>query len=55
VNADVAEAYAVGQVVADAVKATGGFNNAKIIAYLHSGSRSRRCSAVPSSTPRENP
>ncbi len=37
VNSDVAEAYAVGQVVADAVKATGGFNNAKIIAYLHSG------------------
>ena len=37
VNADVAEAYAVGQVVADAVKATKGFNNAKIIAYLHSG------------------
>jgi branched-chain amino acid transport system substrate-binding protein len=37
VNADVAEAYAVGQVVAAAVKATGGFNNAKIIAYLHSG------------------
>jgi branched-chain amino acid transport system substrate-binding protein len=37
VNSDVAEAYAVGQVVADAVKATGGFNNTKIIAYLHSG------------------
>jgi branched-chain amino acid transport system substrate-binding protein len=37
VNSDVAEAYAVGQVVADAVKATGGFDNAKIIAYLHSG------------------
>ncbi len=37
VNSDVAEAYAVGQVVADAVKATGGFNNAKIISYLHSG------------------
>jgi branched-chain amino acid transport system substrate-binding protein len=37
VNSDVAEAYAVGQVVADAVKATGGFNNAKIITYLHSG------------------
>ena len=37
VNADVAEAYGVGQVVAAAVKATGGFNNAKIIKYLHSG------------------
>ncbi|MFI5036347.1 MAG: ABC transporter substrate-binding protein [Acidimicrobiales bacterium] len=37
VNADVAEAYAVGQVVAAAVKATGGFDNAKIIRYLHSG------------------
>ena len=37
VNADVAEAYAVGQVVAQAVKATKGFDNAKIITYLHSG------------------
>jgi branched-chain amino acid transport system substrate-binding protein len=37
VNADVAEAYGVGQVIAAAVKATGGFNNAKIIKYLHSG------------------
>ena len=37
VNGDVAEAYAVGQVAAAAVRATGGFNNAKIIKYLHSG------------------
>jgi branched-chain amino acid transport system substrate-binding protein len=37
INADVAEGYAVGQVVAQAVKATGGFDNAKIISYLHSG------------------
>ncbi len=37
VNADVAEAYSVGQVAAQAVKATGGTDNAKIIAYLHSG------------------
>ncbi|HUZ19126.1 MAG TPA: amino acid ABC transporter substrate-binding protein [Acidimicrobiales bacterium] len=37
VNSDVAEAYAVGQVVAQAVVATGGFNNQKIITYLHSG------------------
>ena len=37
VNADIAEAYSVGQVMAQAVKATGGFNNSKIIAYLHSG------------------
>ena len=37
VNADVAEAYSVGQVVAQAVKATGGTANAKIITYLHSG------------------
>jgi branched-chain amino acid transport system substrate-binding protein len=37
VNADVAEAYAVGQVITAAVKATGGFNNTKIIKYLHSG------------------
>jgi branched-chain amino acid transport system substrate-binding protein len=37
VNADVAEAYSVGQVITAAVKATGGFSNAKIISYLHSG------------------
>jgi len=35
VNADVAEAYSVGQVVAQAVAATGGTDNAKIISYLH--------------------
>ena len=37
VNADVAEAYSVGQVMAQAVNATKGFDNSKIIAYLHSG------------------
>jgi branched-chain amino acid transport system substrate-binding protein len=37
VNADVAEAYSVGQVVAQAVVATGGTDNAKIISYLHGG------------------
>jgi branched-chain amino acid transport system substrate-binding protein len=37
VNADVAEAYAVGQVAQQAVTATGGTDNAKIISYLHSG------------------
>jgi branched-chain amino acid transport system substrate-binding protein len=37
VNADVAEAYSVGQVMAQAVAATGGINNSKIITYLHSG------------------
>jgi branched-chain amino acid transport system substrate-binding protein len=37
VNADVAEAYSVGQVMAQAVTATGGTDNAKIISYLHSG------------------
>ena len=37
VNSDVAEAYSVGQVVAQAVAGTGGFDNQKIIAYLHSG------------------
>ncbi len=37
VNSDVAEAYSVGQVVAQAVEATHSLNNAKIIAYLHSG------------------
>ena len=37
INADVAEAYAVGQVAAQAVTATKGTSNAKIISYLHSG------------------
>lgn len=34
-SGDVAEGYAVGQVTADAVKATGGLDNSKIISYLH--------------------
>jgi branched-chain amino acid transport system substrate-binding protein len=37
VNADIAEAYSVGQVAEQAIIATGGTDNAKIIAYLHSG------------------
>jgi branched-chain amino acid transport system substrate-binding protein len=37
VNADVAEGYSTGQVLAQAVKATHGFNQAKIIKYLKSG------------------
>jgi len=37
INADVAEAYSVGQVAAQAVTATKGTDNAKIISYLHSG------------------
>jgi branched-chain amino acid transport system substrate-binding protein len=37
VNADVAEAYSVGQVTQQAITATGGTDNAKIISYLHSG------------------
>jgi branched-chain amino acid transport system substrate-binding protein len=37
INSDVAEGYGVGQVAAQAVKATGGTNQAKIISYLHSG------------------
>jgi branched-chain amino acid transport system substrate-binding protein len=37
VNADVAEAYSVGQVVAQAVSATGSTDNSRIISYLHSG------------------
>jgi branched-chain amino acid transport system substrate-binding protein len=37
VNADVAEAYAVGQVLAQAVQATHGFDQQKIIAYLKGG------------------
>ncbi len=36
VNADIAEAYAVGQVLAQAVQATHSLDQAKIIAYLHS-------------------
>jgi branched-chain amino acid transport system substrate-binding protein len=37
VNADIAEAYSVGQVAEQAVTATGGTDNSKIISYLHSG------------------
>ena len=37
VNSDVAEGYSVGQVTAAAITATGGTDNAKIIAYLHGG------------------
>jgi branched-chain amino acid transport system substrate-binding protein len=37
VNADVAEAYSVGQVMEQAIIATKGTNNAAIIKYLHSG------------------
>ena len=37
VNADVAEAYSVGQAVAQAVAATHSLDNAKIISYLHTG------------------
>jgi branched-chain amino acid transport system substrate-binding protein len=37
VNADVAEAYSVGQVLAQAVQATHGFNQQKILSYLKSG------------------
>jgi branched-chain amino acid transport system substrate-binding protein len=37
VISDIAEAYSVGQVVTQAVQHVGSFNNAKIIAYLHSG------------------
>jgi branched-chain amino acid transport system substrate-binding protein len=37
VNADVAEAYSVGQVVQQAITANSSVDNAKIISYLHSG------------------
>ncbi len=37
VNADVAEAYSVGQVITQAVQATHSLDNTKILAYLHSG------------------
>jgi len=35
INADVAEAFSVGEVAADAITATGGTDNAKIMKYLH--------------------
>jgi branched-chain amino acid transport system substrate-binding protein len=38
VNADVAEAYSVGQIAAQAITATGGTDNKKIIDYLHGAS-----------------
>jgi branched-chain amino acid transport system substrate-binding protein len=37
VSSDVAQAYSVGQVVQEAVEATRSLDNAKLIAYLHSG------------------
>jgi branched-chain amino acid transport system substrate-binding protein len=37
VNADVAEAYAVGQVIAQAVQSTHSLSNSKLVSYLHSG------------------
>ena len=37
INADVAEAFSVGEVAAYAITATKGTNQAKIIKYLHSG------------------
>jgi len=37
INADVAEAYSVGQIMAQAVTGTHSTDNAKIIAFLHSG------------------
>jgi branched-chain amino acid transport system substrate-binding protein len=37
INADVAEAYSVGQVIAQAVAADKSLDNQKIISYLHSG------------------
>jgi branched-chain amino acid transport system substrate-binding protein len=37
INSDVAEGYSVGQVAAQAIHATGGTDQAKIIQYLHSG------------------
>ncbi|HEY6493960.1 MAG TPA: amino acid ABC transporter substrate-binding protein [Trebonia sp.] len=37
VNADIAEAYSVGQVIDQAITAVGSVDNAKIITYLHSG------------------
>src|SRR5579859_1369320 len=37
INADAAEAYSVGETLADAVNATKSLSNPKIISYLHSG------------------
>lgn len=35
INADVAEAYSAGQILADGVTGTGGLSNPEIVAYLH--------------------
>ncbi|HWF80684.1 MAG TPA: amino acid ABC transporter substrate-binding protein [Streptosporangiaceae bacterium] len=40
INADVAEAYSVGEVMAQAVTATKGLDNSKIIQYLHANTMS---------------
>jgi branched-chain amino acid transport system substrate-binding protein len=37
INADVAEGYSVGQVLAQAVSATKSLDNSKVVSYLHSG------------------
>lgn len=37
INTDTAETYSAGQVLTDAINATNSLDNAKIIAYLHSG------------------
>jgi ABC-type branched-subunit amino acid transport system substrate-binding protein len=37
INADVAEAYSVGEITAQAVTATKGVDNKKITSFLHSG------------------
>lgn len=37
INADAAEGYSVGEVIQQAVQATKGIDNSKIISYLHSG------------------
>ena len=38
INADVAESYSAGEVIADAVEGTNGTDQAKLVAYLHSHS-----------------
>jgi ABC-type branched-subunit amino acid transport system substrate-binding protein len=37
INADAAEAYSVGETLAQAVKATNSLSNTKVTSYLHSG------------------
>src|SRR5258708_5365623 len=56
INADVAEAYSVGEIAADAISATGGARNTQIIRYLHARhTLSTRQGEAQVKPPRRNP